>query len=337
MDITTLFNQKENLSKALSTNSLNLLNTDYSGYPYLAKDLCYQSSVDRVCKLLDSEDTKCISVVDTMDSIMGFLVVKKQWFDSQMLNLNVYQVTDIGLSKKHESISDTCEALLKGLMSVSKELGIDYLFYSSDTNHPLATQLVNQMFHSGFYYIGTLIKFSISAKHRESFRQMSSGSMNPTITIREAVPNDLEAIASLAKDSYKIDRFHLDPNLPTSLCDKLFEQSTINSLVEGLADKLFIAQVDRRVAGYLSARRRYDTIMQFYVGEGMISAVDPTYRGLGIFTHLSNRMWEWFLDNTEFGESGTYINNLPVHKAWTNNTLPIVRGHHQLACYLKQD
>lgn len=335
MDLSFGVDSKADLIKKLPFGSFNLLNAEFSGYPHLDKNLVLNSNIARLTNLLSHADTHCCCVNIPSGDIEGFLILKSQNFDSHMLGLKVYQITDFGLSKNCGNLIDVIDLLLVGMKQLVSDLKIEYLFHSCDTNHLLSSLIVNQLCCRGFYYLGTLLKFSISKKNQDSFHLVSDSSHGSNLSIRDAVQDDLGAIAKLAKDSYKMDRFHLDPNLPQKRCDLLFEQSTINSLTEGLADILYIAEVNGKVAGYLSARRRFDSTMGFYVGEGMISAVDPSFRGLGIFTKLSNKMWEWFLRNAEFGESGTYINNLPVHKAWTNNTLTMVRGHHQMACYFK--
>jgi GNAT superfamily N-acetyltransferase len=323
------------LTEQLFANTYHLLNKDYSGYSYLDPSLITKSYNFNLASLLARKDTKVCYVSNAEGYIDGFVILKPQQFDSIMLGLSVYQITDFGFLETSSKLEETCALLLQGLKQMVQETGIEYLYYSSDTNHPLSSWLLNLLFRENFYYLGTLLKFSVTKKNQVNFRSDAPIAPNRGLTIRDAVQEDRDAIARLARESYKFDRFHLDPNLPTALCDRLFEQSTINSLTEGLADILYIAEIDGDVAGYLSARRKLDATFGFYVGEGMISAVDPSYRSLGIFTKLSNKMWDWFLLNTEFGESGTYLNNLAVHKSWTNNRLPVVRGHHQLAYFCK--
>jgi hypothetical protein len=111
-------------------------------------------------------------------------------------------------------------------------------------------------------------------------------------------------------------------------------QSTINSFAQKIADFLIVCEVNGEVAGYLSARKKTDHYLSKVVGEGMISAVDPSFRGRNLFSMMSTKMWMWFQEHCDFGESGTYINNLAVHRAWTNQKIALVRGHHQLARFV---
>ena len=83
----------------------------------------------------------------------------------------------------------------------------------------------------------------------------------------------------MPKDSFKIDQFHSDSQLPDERCDLYYEKWAKN-LCEGLADDIFVAEQDNTVVGFVSLRYENDTAV---VG---LAAVDANYRGNGYFTRL---------------------------------------------------
>ena len=94
---------------------------------------------------------------------------------------------------------------------------------------------------------------------------------------------------------------------------------------------MFVAENDNKVIGYYSGKKKFIAEFNITFGEAVISAVDENYRGLGIFKELNKYLLEWFYNNTDIAEMGTYIVNTPIHKTWNKNRLSIIRGVHQLA------
>jgi len=75
-----------------------------------------------------------------------------------------------------------------------------------------------------------------------------------------------------------------------------------------------VAEIDGRIAGYYTGKKRYIKEFDRTLGEGIISAIDSQYRGRGVFTVLDNTILNWLADNSDFTEMGTYLGNFPVHK-----------------------
>jgi hypothetical protein len=77
--------------------------------------------------------------------------------------------------------------------------------------------------------------------------------------------------------------------------------------------------------------KKYIPEFSLSFGEAVISAVNEKYRGKGIFKILNHYILNWFQQNTDFAEMGTYIANTPIHKTSCKNGLSMVRGTHQLS------
>jgi hypothetical protein len=185
----------------------------------------------------------------------------------------------------------------------------------------------------GFYYINTLLTFKME---KEEFKSLNHPEThNNEIIVRPAENTDLDAVYDIASKSYKLDRFHLDDNLDRDKCNLFQAASAENSLLRGYADIIFIAEYKGRVAGYYSGKKYHDVDLDVTIGNAIISAVDESTRGLGVFSSLNKYLLQWFHQHVDLAEMGTYVNNKPVHKVWTNNRLSIVRGSHQLAWFKK--
>lgn len=99
MDWSFGFDSKADLINKLPAGSFHLLNAEFSGYSHLDKTLVLQSNMARLKNQLSNSNTHCICVESSSGDIEGFLILKSQEFDSQMLGLKVYQITDFGFSK----------------------------------------------------------------------------------------------------------------------------------------------------------------------------------------------------------------------------------------------
>jgi hypothetical protein len=189
------------------------------------------------------------------------------------------------------------------------------------------------MMGAGFRYINTLITFKMT---KEDFSKVTLHKpQTDDILVRLANHHDRDAIVNLAKKSYKINRYHLDPVLDRVTCDRLHATSVDNSLMCGFADVVIVAEYKDQVVGYYTAKKAYHPELKATFGYGLLTAVDETVRGRGIYSQINNSILQWYHDNTDVAEMGTYINNTPIHKTFTNNGLSIVRGVHQLSKMLK--
>jgi ribosomal protein S18 acetylase RimI-like enzyme len=96
-----------------------------------------------------------------------------------------------------------------------------------------------------------------------------------TCRVRHATPADRAAVERVAGDNLVTSRFHLDPQIDPARASGL-KRAWVGNFFEGRrGDRLFVAESDRGVAGFLLVLERD--------GEGVIDliALDPILRGTG--------------------------------------------------------
>lgn len=300
----------------------------YHEYQFLNNDQLSAFFVNKTLKLLQNKDSFVLAAV-TGDNIIGMIASTKDAFDSDMFEFPCYRITElIVFSDEFKTAHQIVSSLVSGL---EEELKAIYRPFYLSLNLNNNTKNIDYIFNSitglNFYYIHTLLTFYNQNKRFE----VKSFYPENNINIRVATPNDAEQVSILAQKSFKYSRFHLDPFLDDTKASNLLGVSAKNSILHGFVDVMFVAEIENRVVGYYSAKKRIIEEFEKTIGDPVISAVDSKYRGSGVFSKLNDHILNWYSDNTDFAELGTYLANYPVHKTWINQGLGLIRGSHQFS------
>ena len=265
----------------------------------------------------------------------GFLLLEYMPYDSQIFEFNAYRISNFCFSGENETENKTLiNLLLDELENKIIDYNITYLTISLNANIDISTSFLNCLIKKDFYYIHTLLTFKMDNEDFEKLKLYNSNANQ--IKIRLATRDDKDCVSDIASKSFKINRFHLDKNLGDQKCNLLHSRSAENSIIHGFADVVFVAEYNDKVVGYYSGKKINNSILDITLGHVIISAISEKARGLGAFSLMNNYMLEWFYDNTDLAEMGTYLPNIPVHKTWIKNGLSLVRGSYQLAKYCRQ-
>jgi hypothetical protein len=262
----------------------------------------------------------------------GFCTCEYSEFDSEIFGFNLYKISNFSvLGGDFQENENIMKNILNELFRQVKAFNIKHIIFSLNQNIPNSQQIFNYLIKNNFYYINTLLTFKLE---KREFRNIKlSNIKSKEIIIREATEKDVDILFNIALKSYRINRLHLDKNLDKEKCDLLYAVSAKNSIINGYADVIFVAEDNGDVIGYYSGKKYYDNDLNINIGNAIISAVDEKARGRGVFSLLNDQLLKWFHKYTDLAEMGTYIINHPVHRVWTKNRLSIVRGSHQLAWY----
>lgn len=283
---------------------------------------------NHIQKLLNDEAVICLKCFKSA-KLLGVVSCSKDSFDSEIFGFGCYRITDLQVFS--ENLNEIVLIIKSLLGSLEEEILQNekkyYISISLNNNISIASFIFNAIVQNQYYYIHTLLTFS-SKKINYNVKSYYS---NENILIRTATHSDAEAISELAKNSFKYSRFHMDPFLDNEKASLLLQTSAINSIINNFVDIMYIAEINHKVVGYYSAKKRKNDKLEKVMGEAVISAVDINYRGIGIFGKLDSHILNWFNDNTDFAEMGTYLINYPVHKTWINKGLGIIRGSHQFS------
>jgi hypothetical protein len=320
----------------LLKNNLELLPREFNNhfeYKRFDTDRLRQNTISEQEKVISNDKNISISLFEN-NVLKGYFLIEYLPYDSEIFEFNVYRISDfcfLGMDE-FENIA-IIKILIDELKKVISDLCIHYLTLSINANLSSSSTFLNLLIKNDFYYINTLMTFKLE---KDDYKRINlPQESDDEIIIRYATIQDYEAIVDIANNSHKINRFHLDKNLDKIKCDYLYKKSAENSILKGYADVIFVAEYKNIIVGYYSGKINHSAILEVNIGNAIISAVSEKARKLGVFSLLNKNMLEWFYNNSDISEMGTYINNIPVHKTWTNNGLNIIRCTYQLAFYKK--
>jgi len=163
------------------------------------------------------------------------------------------------------------------ILTWCRSQSIDVLYFLADPCDPATPRLAEQY---GFNLVDVRVVLgavaATAAAHGDDDR------------IRLFKPEDVPALASIARSSHRDSRFYFDGRFPEKLCDALYETWIVKSC-NGYADAVFVADEAGRAAGYISCHLDPN-------GEGRIGlvAVGAAAQGKGIGRSLVERALEWF-------------------------------------------
>ncbi len=146
------------------------------------------------------------------------------------------------------------------------------------------------------------------------FKKEKNKNFENICIFRDAKESDLPIIKDIARNSYKIDRFHSDEALDNDMCDKYYEKWVENS-VHGFAERVIVPEYNGKVCGFST----WKTYIDEGVGRLVLTAMDDSVRGLGIYTRMVAEGVKWIqkeYSNLKGVMAGTQLDNIPSQRAW---------------------
>ncbi|MEG0155134.1 MAG: GNAT family N-acetyltransferase [Lachnospiraceae bacterium] len=238
------------------------------------------------------------------------LIEKDEWnslhFGKKMGN--VYS-SALGEKEKQKSTQD----IFAQLILDAKKEEYEHLTFKIRTNEK---DLVKGAIEQNFMLADTLITCLYD------FRKNKLPEISHVCELGDCKEADMKALKKIAKESFKIDRFHSDPSLDNALCDEYYEKWFENS-VNGLADKTIVAYYKDEPVGFTTVKiyenRKY--------GQLVLVAVSNKYRGIGVCTSMIytgfKYIQEKYSNRVEGVLIGTQIDNIAMQKAWAKLGLSI--------------
>ena len=210
-------------------------------------------------------------------------------------------------------------------LSDAKEEGFKHLTCKIPTQDKKA---VNAFEDYGFRIADTLVTYVFD------FRKNKLNDVEYICKVDDCKQEDVEELKRITKESFVIDRYHSDANLPNDLCDLYYEKWFENSF-NGFADKILAAYYEGIPVGYTTGKNSGNDEYVHLV----LSAVNKERRGLGIYTTLIHAMTEWGIEVGKEEKKGillgTQIDNIAVQKAWNKLGYSPYSSDYVMQAYLK--
>ncbi|MBD3178741.1 MAG: GNAT family N-acetyltransferase [Candidatus Latescibacteria bacterium] len=189
-------------------------------------------------------------------------------------------------------------ALLSSWRERAADLGMEYITCRLTSGHTLPDG-------AGFEKLEDIIYLAGSTK-----------APAPELTVRRAVPEDLERVAAIASGSYRFDRFHSDPFFSAVEADRIHAEWAA-SCFGGRADGILVAEVRGVVRGFCACI----SPMRGSGQPGWIDmlAVDPEARRAGLGKSLVLGARRYFAESgIEWAALCTQDRNRPAVKLYHN-------------------
>lgn len=175
------------------------------------------------------------------------------------------------------------------------------------------------------HFINELEKFGFTFKDAQStlFYQLKDKTKADLpkkfsqFNIREFRDSDTEIFVELARTSFDgYGHYFVDKKLNHSDCLDTYGDWAYNTCINPkIADKIFVAELNGEIIGYLSFKIHEENGKKFAVG-GM-GAVHSKYRSLGVFRDITIAGLEWGIDNgLDWEEHNVLASNFPVNKSF---------------------
>lgn len=144
---------------------------------------------------------------------------------------------------------------------------------------------------------------------------------NNLFNVREYEEKDLERLIELSRIGFNnYGHYFADNRLEKKDCLDVYSDWVINSCEDrNVSDKILVSEEIKtgKVTGYLSFKQNIKNGESFSAG-GM-GAVDPKYRGKGVFKDMVISGLEWGNSSGQkWQEHNTLINNIPVNRVFTS-------------------
>jgi len=131
----------------------------------------------------------------------------------------------------------------------------------------------------------------------------------PLVDVGECTPSGADAVLEIAGTCFKYTRFHLDPLVDDAVAHRVKREWVSNYVMRKRGDRLFVAYVDGRPAGFLAAlvsdRGGERTAVIDLIGVG------TTLRRRGVGESLVNAFLEHYRGSCGSLAVGTQIANIP--------------------------
>lgn len=171
--------------------------------------------------------------------------------------------------------------------------------------------LINELEKYGFELKDIQVTYKIETSDSLSLTQSAN------VMIRDAKLTDRNALFDIAQKSFKgYGHYAADKKLDAEKCNEIYSDWIVRSFDKQVADNILIAEIDGRVAGFLS-HKIYGSENKYAAGG--IGAIDPVYRNRNIFQEITIAGINWAREsNCKWVEHNVLITNYPVNRSFSN-------------------
>jgi len=185
---------------------------------------------------------------------------------------------------------------------------------------------IKALTNAGYYFVDT----NVTLQHVAS---ADGGCVNEAVVVEPAAAADHAAAQDIAGNSFTYSRFHLDPNFPGALADRVKREWVRSYCVGRRGEQLVVARLGGRVAGFLAVlaaevEGRSAAIID-------LIAVDRSARKAGVGAALVHYFVTCWGERVQALRVGTQLANLPSLALYRRCGFAIIEARQVLHAHLR--
>ncbi len=244
------------------------------------------------------------------EKIKGFSILSHSGWDSKILGIQVGKIDFLAADGDYDNQLEIKNILFKGLIKKWREDDIRYILCRINSED---LSSINVLISHGFILIDGILTFSLHLKN------IKPDDHNSNIETRLVHPEETEQVKQIARESFKIDRFHSDPIIPEKLANKAYESWAENSCKKIAADAVIVGLINDQIASFVTCKKDKMAREFFGLSLGIIDlvATDKRFRKKGLARSTTYGVLNWFRNNgIELVEVGTQISNIAASRLY---------------------
>lgn len=239
---------------------------------------------------------------DDSEKIAGAILYSFQTWESQIIGKKLIKIEQIFIAEeKYAARKELARLLLDKVFADCQNHKVESVFVRFKENE---VALLHACEETGFHFIETLL--TLKCKNTKQFSQ----ALKNNCQIVEYEEDCLAALQEIAHKSFQYSRFHADPFVDMDKAG-LSRSEWIKNSCQGRAEKVFVAMVDGKVAGF-NACKRTKTGENRQIGVIDLIAANPVFKNQGVGTSLVEAAKKYYFSRGLDLIVGTQAKNIPA-------------------------
>jgi ribosomal protein S18 acetylase RimI-like enzyme len=190
---------------------------------------------------------------------------------------------------------------------------------------------VKRMGALGFYVVDVNVTFGLDKQDAPPRVLPKPGSR---CRIGEALADQQGEVLAIAGSCFRFSRFHLDPLIPLAIANQIKHDWILNYFLKQRGERLWVATVDGRAAGFLAVIAGNDTGKRYHAID--LIGVAQAYQGQGVGQALTAFFIDHYREQSDFLLVGTQVANLPSIRLYEKCGFSLIKSAYVMHLHLSQ-
>ena len=193
--------------------------------------------------------------------------------------------------------------------------------------------LINQLENLGFRIKDAQVTYIFALDDPDRPAMMKG--VESAVSVRTFERTDLDAVVHISEESFvNYGHYFANDRLDRSACLAVYTDWAHRSCTEaGIADRIFVAEKDGELAGFLSFKMLEKDGKRYAAGG--LGAVSERFRGKNVFKKIASAGLEWGLENhLAWEEHNVVVNNTSVNRAFADIGFKMRNHFVSMHCWL---